>query len=190
MVLRYAFGLMLLLAGAVGLQLAVFPAFVPALLRPDVGLLLGLAALAFGPREFGLCCVFALGLQADLFGSARFGLLTLCSLLAARLILWVAWRELTRGDLLAAWVGGIAGTCLTHLLYILLGRLCGLEAPWGQAALTWLTLVLGACVWGLLCAWVCGQLMYRLNLFSMPVRERWAADDRLAAARKGKVLRA
>jgi len=190
MMLRYAFGLVLLVAGAVVLQLAVFPAFVPALVRPDVGILMGMVALAFGPREFGLACVFALGLQADLFGSARFGLLTLCSLLSARLILWAAWRELTRGDLLAAWIGGIAGTGLTHLLYILLGRLCGLEVRWGQSGLTWLTLMLGACFWGLPCAWVCGRLLYRLNLLSLPVREHWVADERLASARRGKVLRA
>jgi len=189
MVVRYAFGLLVLVAAAVVLQLAVLPAFVPALVRPDVGILLGMAALAFGPREFGLACVFALGLQADLFGSARFGLLTLCSLIAARLILWVAWRELTRGDLLAAWVGGIAGTFLAHTLYLLLGPLCGLQVRWGQASFTLLALVLGACVWGLLCAWACGRFMYRLNLTSLPVRERMAADERLGAARRGKVLR-
>lgn len=190
MSLRHTFGLASLVAAAVVLQLAVFPAFVPPLARPDVGLLLAMAALAFAPREFGLLCVFALGLQADLFGSACFGLLTLCYLLAAGLILWVAWRELTRGDLLAAWAGGVAGTALAHLLYILLGRLCGLEVRWGQALLTLLSLVLGACVWGLLCAWLCGRFMYRLHLLSAPVRERWVADERLAAARRGKVLRA
>ncbi|MGD0091408.1 MAG: hypothetical protein ABSE73_15935 [Planctomycetota bacterium] len=189
MVMRYAFGLLMLVAAAVVLQLAVLPAFVPELVRPDAGILLGMAALAFGPREFGLACVFALGVQADLFGSARFGLLTLCNLLAARLILWVAWRELTRGDLLAAWAGGIAGTFLTHLLYLLLGPLCGLQVRWGQAGLTLLALVLGACVWGLVCAWACGRFMYRLNLVSLPVREHMASDDRLSAARRAKVAR-
>jgi uncharacterized membrane protein len=189
MALRYGFGLVLLMAGAVVFQLAVFPAFVPALVRPDVGILLSMAALAYGPREFGLICVFALGLQSDLFGSARFGLLTLCSLLGARMILFVAWRELTRGDLLTAWIGGIAGTGLVHLLYILLGRLCGLDLRWGQAGFTWLTLMLGACVWGLPCAWACGRLMYRLNLLALPVREQWLAAERLARARRRKVVR-
>jgi hypothetical protein len=188
--LRYAFGLLFFVAAAAVLQMALIPAFLPPLLRPDVGMLIGMAALAFAPREFGLLCVFALGLQADLFGSARFGLLTLCYLLAAGLVLWAAWRELTRGDLLAAWVGGIVGTAIAHTLYLLLGRLCGVPVPWGTALLTLLTLVLAACVWGLLSAWACGRFMYRLHLFSPQVRERWAMEDRLAAARRGKVLRA
>lgn len=190
MILRSTLGLLALVMLAVLLQLAVFPAFVPALLRPDVGLLLGMAALAFGTRDFGLVCLFALGLQADLFGSARFGLLTFCSLAAARLILWAGWRELTRGDLLAAWVGGLAGTFLTHLFYILLGRMCGLEVPVGQAVMLLLSLLLGAVIWGLPCAWLCGGLLNFLNLFSPAVRERWAAAQRQAAARRGKTARA
>jgi hypothetical protein len=175
---------------AVLLQTAVIPAFVPAVVRPDAGILIAMTVLAFAPREFGLVCVFALGLQADLFGSARFGLLTMSYLLAAGLILWVAWRELNRGDLLAAWVTGIAGTVLAHGLYLLLGRICGLQVLWGKALLTLLCLTLSACVWGLLSAWMCGRVMYRLKLFSAPVRERWASDDRLAAARRNKVIRA
>ena len=187
--MRAAFAVTTFVAVAAALQLAVFPAFVPPLVRPDVGLLIAMAALAFGHREFGLVCVFALGLQTDLFGSARFGLLTFSYLLAAGLVLCAAWRELTRGDLLAAWVGGIVGTVLAHLLYLLLGCLCGLQAHWSQAFLTLLTLTLGACVWGLLVAWACGRFLFRLNLCSSQVRERWAADEHLAAARRGKVMR-
>src|SRR4051812_22987480 len=104
--MRYALCLISFLIAAALLQTAIFPAVIPAILRPDIGLLIGICALAFGVREFGLIALFTLGLQADLFGSARLGLLTLCYLLAAGIILWAAWRELTRGDLLAAWVGG------------------------------------------------------------------------------------
>src|SRR6185436_8220131 len=151
--MRYAFCLLSFLAAAVVLQTALFPAFVPAILRPDIGLLIGICAFACGLREFGLIALFTLGLQADLFGSARFGLLTLCYLLAAGLILWAAWRELTRGDLLAAWVGGIVATALAHLLYIGIGKLCGYDVRWGQAFATLVALVVGSCVWGLSVAW-------------------------------------
>src|SRR5438552_3278128 len=142
--MRYAFCLLSLLSAAVFLGTAVFPAFVPAILRPDIGLLIGMCALAFGVREFGLIALFMLGLQADLFGSARFGLLTLCYLLAAGIILWAAWRELTRGDLLAAWIGGIAGTLLAHTFYVVMGRALGLEFHTGQAAAAVLSLLLAA----------------------------------------------
>lgn len=185
--MRFTFGLLMLVLTAVVLQIAVFPAFVPALVRPDAGMLVAMAVLAFAPREFGLIAVFALGLQADLFGSARFGLLTLSYLFAAGLILWAAWRELTRGDLLAAWMGGVAGTALAHALYVAIGRLCGMEILWGHALLRILSLVLGACVWGLFVAWACGHFMRWMGLFSAPVRERWDTEARMSAARRAKV---
>lgn len=187
--MRYGFCLLSFLVAAVLLQTAVFPALVPALFRPDVGLLIGICALAFGVREFGLIAIFTLGLQADLFGSARFGLLTLCYLLATGLILWAAWRELTRGDLLAAWVGGIAATALAHLMYIGIGRLCGYDVLWGQAFATLFALILGSILWGLPVAWACGKWLFNLNLMAPAVKERWAAELRLAAARRGKVMR-
>ena len=188
--MRATFGLLVLFLATVVAQVVLFPAFVPPALRPDVGIVVAMAALAFAPREFGLVCVFALGLQADLFGSTRFGLLTLSYLLAAGFILWMAWRELTRGDLLAAWVGGIAGTAVAHFLYLCLARLSGMSICWGAALTTILWLSLAACVWGLLCAWACGRFMYRTGLLTPPVRERWLADERLAAARRRKVARA
>ncbi len=187
--MRYGFCLFFFFIAAVLLQTAVFPALIPAAIQPDIGLLIGVCALAFGVREFGLIALFALGIQADLFGSARFGLLTLCYLLAAGLILWAAWRELTRGDLLAAWIGGIAATALAHLMYIGIGRVCGYDVRWGQAFATLFAFVLGAAVWGLPIAWACGKWMYSLNLMSPAVKERWAAELRLAAARRGKVMR-
>src|SRR5690242_13143870 len=134
--MRYFLCLLIFFCAAVLLQTGIFPALMPAILRPDIGLLIGICTLAFGVREFGLIAIFSLGVQADLFGSARLGLLTLCYLLAAGLILWVAWRELTRGDLLAAWVGGIAATLLAHLLYIGIGKVCGYDVRWGQAFAT------------------------------------------------------
>jgi hypothetical protein len=188
--MRTAFCLTFLLCCAVLLQVAVLPAFLPPVLRPDLGILISIAVLAFAEREAGLLAVFALGVQADLFGSAKFGLLTLCYMLAAGIILWIAWRELTRGDILAAWVGGIAGTILAHGLYVPLGRLCGHEIPWAQATGTWVALLISACVWGLPVAWACGNLMYQMNMQSDPVRERWAAEARLMAARRNKIMRA
>lgn len=187
--MRHAFCLFSFFVAAVLLQTSLFPALIPALLQPDIGILIGICALAFGVREFGLIAIFTLGLQADLFGSARFGLLTLCYLLAAGLILWAAWRELTRGDLLAAWIGGVAATALAHAMYIGIGRLCGYDVRWGQAFATLCALVLSSIVWGLPVAWLCGNWLYGLNMMSPPVRERWAAEIRLAAARRGKVMR-
>jgi len=187
--MRYAFCLITFFVAAMLLQTSLFPALIPPMLQPDIGLLMGLCALAFGVREFGLIAIFTMGIQADLFGSARFGLLTLCYLLAAGIILWAAWRELTRGDLLAAWIGGVAATALAHGLYIGIGRVCGYDVHWGQAFAKVLAWILASVVWGLPVAWLCGKWMYGLNLMSTPVRERWAAEARLAAARRGKVMR-
>ncbi|HYG77915.1 MAG TPA: hypothetical protein VEK08_23115 [Planctomycetota bacterium] len=187
--MKSTFCLLTLFCAAVLLQMAVFPAFLPGLLRPDVGILFGIAAIAYAPREFGLITLFVMGLQADIFGSERFGLLTLSYLLAAGMILWVAWRELTRGDLLAAWIGGIAGTALAHAFYVLIGKFSGHDILWGQAVATWFSLVLSACVWGLPCAWLCGQFTFRLGVMDLAVHERWATEARLAAARRGKLVR-
>ena len=187
--MRYIFCLGVLLTSVVLLQTAVFPALLPPILRPDAGILFGIAVLAYAPREYALACLFVFGVQADIFGSERFGLLTLSYFLAAGMILWLAWRELTRGDLLAAWIGGIAGTALAHLFYVVIGKVSGHDVMWGQAAATWFSLVLSACVWGLPCAWLCGQFSFRLGVMDQPVHERWAAEARLAAARRGKLVR-
>ena len=179
--------LIALIIAAVLFQTAIIPAVLPPVLRPDIGILIGVAILAFGERDFALISIFCLGLQADIFGSARFGLLTLCYLLAAGLILLVAWRELTRGDLVAAWFGGIAGTFVAHFLYVFIGRFCGLDLSWGQAFTTLRSLTISASIWGLPCAFVCGRFMARMNMLSSPVREKWAAASRHRQARRGKV---
>ena len=188
--MRIGLFLIFLCLFAIVLQLGVFPALIPHLLQPDIGILLAIPVLAFATREHGLIAVFALGVQADLFGSARFGLLTLCYMLAAGLILWLAWRELTRGDLLAPWLGSVAATCLAHLLYVLVGRICGLQVPIGTALVNIGSLTVAAVVWGLFFAWFCGKCMNTLGLLSPAVRERWSVDERIASARRGKVMRA
>jgi len=188
--MRTAFFLTGLILTAALFQAAVCPGLLPPVLRPDVCLLLGIAALSFAPRETGLLSVFALGLAADLFSSGRFGLLTLSYLLAAGIILWAAWRELTRGDVLGAWIGGLAATLLAHAIYIFLARRCGVDLAVGQGFATILSLVIAAAVWGLPLAYFCGRTMYSLGVVSSEVREKWAAQARLAAARRGKTLRA
>ena len=74
-----------------GLLLSLLAAAVLAagVLRADLALLVGMTVLALSTREFGLTTLFVMGVQADLFGSARFGLLTLCYLLAAGVILLI-----------------------------------------------------------------------------------------------------
>ena len=185
--MRGVFFAFFLVLAVIVLQTAVIPAFLPPVLRPDLGLLVGVTALAFAPQEFALPLLFALGLQADLFGSPRLGLLTLSYLLTAGLLLFSVWRELTRGDVLAAWIGGVAATLLAHLCYILIARFCGLTVGLGQACATLVSLTLAAALWGLPCAYLCGRLLFRLGLLTGASRERWAAQARLAAARKGKL---
>jgi hypothetical protein len=187
---RYVFCFVTLMAAAVVLQTAVIPAWVPPVMRPDITLLIGITALAFTPREFALVLIFGLGIEADLFGSARFGLLTLCYLLSAGIVLWAAWRELTRGDLLAPWIAGVLATALAHSLYIVIGRLCGLDLTFAAGATTLTSLLLASLVWGLPVAWLAGKWMFMLGVLSPPVREKWIAEARIAAARRGKALRA
>jgi hypothetical protein len=187
---RYAFCLTTLLFAVILAQLALAPAFLPPVLQPDIGILVAMALLAMGPREFGLVAVFAFGLQADLFGSARFGLLTLSYLLAAGVMLLTAWRELTRGDLLSAWGAGVVGTLLAHLFYVLIGRLFGLHFAWGQASAVLTSFLVAALVWGLPCALIVGRWMLWTRTLTPAIREKWLNAARLNAMRKGKLRRA
>jgi len=187
--MRNAICLTGLLAAVVVAQLAIVPVILPPVLRPDLGIVVAVAILAMGRRELGLAAFFVMGVQADLLGSARFGLLTVSYMLAAGVILLVAWRELTRGDLLASWLGAIAGTFLAHSFYILLGKLMHLEVPWAQAFAVLVSLMLAAFLWGLPLAVICGRWMYWTGTLSPAVREKWANEARIAAARKGKLAR-
>ena len=188
--MRYAFSLSVLVVAVIIAQLAFVPAFLPPVLRPDLGILVGITILAFGPREFGLISIFCLGVQADLFGSAHFGVLTLAYLAAAGVILLVAWRELVRGDVLAPWIGGLAGTLLAHGFYVLFAKFFGLQFVWGQIVTSLTALALSAAVWGLPIAYLTGRWLAWTHCLSPAVRERWATDARLNAARRGKLKRA
>jgi hypothetical protein len=188
--MRYGFSLSVLVAAVLIAQLAFVPAFLPPVLRPDVGILVGMTVLAFAPREVGLIAIFLLGVQADLFGSARFGVLTLSYLAAAGVVLLAAWRELARGDILAPWIGGVAGTILAHGFYVLIGKLFGLQFVWGQVIASLTALALAACVWGLPVAYLTGRWLAWTHSLEPAVRERWANEARLNAARRGKLKRA
>jgi rod shape-determining protein MreD len=188
--MRYVFCLSVLLAAVVIAQLAFIPAFLPPVLQPDLGILVAFAVLAFAPREIGLIAVFLMGLQADLFGSARFGVLTLSYLLAAGVVLLAAWRELARGDVLAPWIGGVAGTFFAHGFYVLIAKLFGVQYAWGPVVASMTSLLIAACVWGLPVAMICGRWLTWTHALSPAVRERWTNAARFNAARKGKLHRA
>ena len=188
--MRFAFCLAILLICVVIAQLAIVPSLLPPVMRPDLGILTAMAILAMGQRQFGLVAVFAMGLQADLFGSPKFGMLTLAYLLAAGTILLVAWRELSRGDLLAAWLGGVAGTVLAHFYYVLIGRLCGYTFSWGQVVAVITGYAIAASILGIPCAMVTGRWLYWTRTLAPDVRERWVNEARLSAARKGRLHRA
>lgn len=178
-----------LLAAVIVGQLALVPVALPPVLRPDLGIIIGISVLAMGRRDLGLVAIFIMGIQADLFGSAHFGLLTVSYMLAAGIILLIAWRELTRGDLLACWIGGMAGTLLAHSFYILIGKAMHLQVIWGQAVAVIVSLLLASFLWGLPLAVLCGRWMYWTGTLSPAVREKWANEARVAAARKGKLAR-
>ena len=129
--MRATFMLGILVLGVAVLQTAILPEILPKAWRPDLGLAVGLAALAFLKRETALVFLFALGLQADLLASERLGLLTCCYLASAWVLLAYEY-ELVRGGAWAAWLGVIAGTAVAHGLYALLGQLAGIEMGWWE----------------------------------------------------------
>ena len=113
------------------LQAAILPEFLPKAWPLDLGLAVGLAALAYLKRDTALVFLFALGLQADLLSSDRLGLLTACYLAAAWVLLAYEY-ELVRGGAWAAWIAVILGTLVAHGLYALLGQLVGIELGWWE----------------------------------------------------------
>ncbi len=181
--MRYVFCLIVFLLAAMVLQPALIPAFLPPVLRPDVGILIGISVLAFGTRELGLSAIFLMGVNADLLGSGRFGLLTLCYVLAAGAMQLLASRELNRGDFGAPWIACVAGTALAHGLYCAFGSVLGLAIPAGRALGETLSLGIAACVWGLPSVYLVGKVMYRLRVMSPEVQARWSNDERMEEAK-------
>lgn len=178
--MRHAFCLTLLIAASLILQAALIPAFLPAVLRPDVCLMIGIALLSFGSREFGLTGIFLLGLNADMVGSGRFGLLTLCYLLAAGAVLLTFSRELNRSDFGLPCIAAISATALAHGLYCGIGSVLGLGIGLGRAAGETLSLFVAAIVWSLPCIWLTGKLMFHLRVMAPEVQARWANDERMS----------
>lgn len=176
--------LVVMCCAGLALQSALIPAFAPRVLQPDLFVMMGLAALAFGSQEFGITALFFLGLAGDLAGAGRVGLLPLCYLVSAAFILKLSQRELTRGDLLAAWVAGLAATLLAHTLHAPLASLFGNKFELGAAAARIASLAVAACFWGLPVAYMTGSLMYKLQIMSPQVRARWSNNERTNEARK------
>ena len=150
-------------------QAALVPDLLPAFVRPDVGLLLGLAGIAYLRRETAILFLFALGAQADLLGSARFGLLTL-GYLAAGALLLAASRELVRAGVSGAWLGTLAGTAVAHAGYVLVGWPCGVRVGLADALSTLGSLLLGAALFGLATAWGLNRLWSWTGLLSPEAR--------------------
>ena len=59
--MREVFCFLLLSISAIVLQMGVCPTVLPQLVRPDLFLLIGLAALLMGPYDFGLACLLRQG---------------------------------------------------------------------------------------------------------------------------------
>jgi hypothetical protein len=150
-------------------QAMLVPELLPAFVRPDVGLLLGLAGIAYLRRETAILFLFALGAQADLLGSARFGLLTL-GYLAAGALLLAASRELVRAGVSGAWLGTLAGTAVAHAGYVLVGWPCGVRVGLADALSTLGSLLLGAALFGLATAWGLNRLWSWTGLLSPEAR--------------------
>jgi hypothetical protein len=182
--MRYAFCLAILIAACLVLQAALIPAFLPPVLRPDVCIMIGIAVLSFGSREFGLTGIFLLGINADMVGSGRFGLLTLCYLIATGAVLMTFSRELNRSDFGLPCIAGISATALAHGLYCGIGSVLGLNIGLGRAASETLSLLVAAIVWGLPCVWLTGKLMFRLRVMAPEVQARWANDERMNDAHR------
>ena len=176
--------LVVLCGAGLALQFALLPAFAPRVLQPDLFVLMGLSALAFGSKEFGITALFIFGLAGELAGNGRVGLLPLCYLLSAAIILKLSQRELTRGDLLAAWVAGLGATLLAHVLYAPLAGLFGNKFEFGASAARLASLAVAACFWGLPVAYLTGSLMYKFQIMSPQVRARWSNNERTHEARK------
>lgn len=160
--------LLLLVLGV--LQAALLPALLPPAWRPDLGLLAGLAALAFLKPEAAVVWIFALGVQSDVLGSERLGLLTF-GYLAAAWVLLSNQGALQRGGVRAAWAGAVLGTALAHGTYVLLGQLAGISSELQDGLLAAGARTAAAVLWGAPVAWVLGACLARLELLAPEARE-------------------
>lgn len=177
--MRHALFLAPVVLFAAALQAACLPGLLPAGWRPDAGLLLGLSAFVFLPRTAALGLLFALGMQADLFGSARFGLLTFCYMLAAWLVLGFD-RDLPRGGIVGAWLAALAGTAVAHFSYALIAAACGYAPGFGAACGAALNLLFAALLFGLPAAWAMQAYAAWMGLLTPE-----AAEQRAQRARRG-----
>jgi hypothetical protein len=161
-------------------QAGPIPNLLPTLLRPDVCLLIGLAGVAYLRRETAIFFLLALGVQADLLGSARFGLLTLGYLLAGAPLLALS-RELVQAGARGAWLGMVSGTLIAHGTYVMLGFLCGVRVGLGDALGRLGSLTLAAALFGLAAVWVLARLWSWTGLISPEARE--VREERLRTRR-------
>ena len=145
--MRTFFLLGILVIGAAILQAGILTPLLPPWICPELGLLLALASVAFLPPEVALPFVFAMGFQADLQGTMRFGALTFSYLLAAGALLELR-RLLARGGIPAVWAATIAGTAVTHGCYLLLGRLLGGQLTFAEGLHETGTRIVSAAIFG------------------------------------------
>lgn len=188
--MREVFCFLLLSISAIVLQMGACPAVLPPLVRPDLFLLIGFAALLMGPYDFGLACLFAMGLCADLFGSSRFGLLTMSYLLTAGVLMAGLGRESVRGDTLLGAVVALVGTLIAHGIYVLLSRLTDQPVPLPRAGAQLAGLAIAAAVFSLPILYATGKLFFKTGMMSGAARDAWAQKERVAKASKRRVARA
>lgn len=188
--MREAFCFVLFSISAIVLQMGLAPAVLPSIVRPDLFLLIGLAALLMGPYEFGLACIFAMGLCADLFGSARFGMLTMSYLLTAGILVAGLGKESVRGDTLLGGLVAVIGTVLAHGIYILLSRLTDQPVPLPRAGAQLIGLAIAATVFCLPILYATGKLFFKTGMMTGAARDAWLQKERVAQARKRRTARA
>jgi len=138
----------------------------PPWLHADLGLLMGLCAMAFLRRETGLIFLFALGLQADLLGSERLGLLTAGYLMSGGVLLSIE-RELAPAGRYFAALAAIAGSVVAHGMYFVLSTsLSAGGFGWSAGGAKWLSLCAAAAIWAGPVAWLLHKVWSWTGLLS------------------------
>lgn len=160
----------LVLATAIA-QAAVIGPLLPSWLYLELGLLLGLASVAFLPAETALFFIFAMGLQADLQGSMRVGALAFCYVLSAGALLEVR-RGLARSGPFAIWMAVVVGSALTHTAYLVLGRFLGGLLGIGNGFQEVGYRVLSAAIFAIPCIWFVKKWLTWWSLLD-PESKRW-----------------